>query len=159
MFACLPRACVLRPFVRTVDSWRAGGLSVLLGTFSDQVHESWERDNIDQANIWHVGTSTNVCYVNKSWKQYIWLIALWSVFFLARLANTPAVGTQFQDKTAFISENTRTGALTVRTLIEASEGQVKCVYVSRKTRTRTYFCVWVGVEVLWRQRSLHSKLN
>jgi hypothetical protein len=34
------------------------------------VYESWERDRNDQANIWQVYTSTNICQLNQSWERY-----------------------------------------------------------------------------------------
>jgi len=66
------------------------------GTWSEeggQVHESSERDHNDQANIWHLYTTTIVCQVNQSWRQqdcYL-LGCLHSAESLVRLSNTPTV--------------------------------------------------------------------
>jgi hypothetical protein len=42
------------------------------------IHESWERDDDDQANVLQVCRSTNVCQINRSWERYgnYWLVSL-----------------------------------------------------------------------------------
>jgi hypothetical protein len=42
------------------------------------IHESWERDDDDQANILQVCRNTNVCQINRSWERYgnYWLGSL-----------------------------------------------------------------------------------
>ena len=41
----------------------------IIRTSSAQVHWWWEGDHNDQANIWQICPSTNVCQINHSWEQ------------------------------------------------------------------------------------------
>ena len=60
-------------------------------------------------NIWRVCASTDACHINHSWKQYTWLIAQGTVF--GALVKYTRNGNAFLGQAAFISKNTRTGAL------------------------------------------------
>ena len=39
-------------------------------TNPDEVHDLWESDHNNQANVWQVCPSTIVCWINHSWVQY-----------------------------------------------------------------------------------------
>lgn len=50
-------------FPRLVYTWQS------VDTASDQVRESWERDNNDQSDIWQVYANTDVRQIDRLWKQ------------------------------------------------------------------------------------------
>jgi len=62
-------------------------------TSSGQLHESWERDCNDQANICPLYLGMNVCRIKQSRKR-VFMSAC--VLLLTHLANTPVVGTRLK---------------------------------------------------------------